>query len=97
MRGVLFQGDRRAVVESFPDPQPGPRQVVVRMRVAAVCGSDLHNYRASAESLAARGQNRIIPGPAATSSPSGRTFGAFGSATASSSTTTSAAATASTA
>ena len=62
MRGVLFQGDRGAVVEGFPDPQPGPRQVVVRMRVAAVCGSDLHNYRASAESLAARGQNRIIPG-----------------------------------
>jgi propanol-preferring alcohol dehydrogenase len=62
MRGVLFPGDRRAVVESFPDPVPGPRQVVVRMRVAAVCGSDLHNYRASAETLVARGQNRIIPG-----------------------------------
>ncbi len=62
MHGVLFQGDRRAVVESFPDPQPGSRQVLVRMRVAAVCGSDLHRYRASAESLEASGGNRIIPG-----------------------------------
>ncbi|MBX6772273.1 MAG: zinc-binding dehydrogenase [Chloroflexi bacterium] len=60
MRGILFPGDRRVVVREFPDPVPGPRQVVVRMRVAAVCGSDLHGYRARAAERGA--QAEIIPG-----------------------------------
>jgi len=60
MRGVLFPGNRQAVVEEFPDPEPGPRQVVVKMRVAAVCGSDLHGYRATPEQRGAGA--RIIPG-----------------------------------
>ncbi len=31
MRGVLLPGNRQVFVQDFPDPQPGPRQVVVRM------------------------------------------------------------------
>jgi len=45
MRGVVFLGDRRAEVREFPIPAPGPGQVLVRLRRAAVCGSDLHVYR----------------------------------------------------
>jgi threonine dehydrogenase-like Zn-dependent dehydrogenase len=51
MRGVLLLGNRQVLIQDFPDPQPGPRQVVVKMRVAAICGSDLHLYRASPEAL----------------------------------------------
>ena len=58
MRGVLFLGDRQCVVRDFPDPVPGPGEVVVAMKAAAICGSDLHLYRQSAQ--ARRGE--IIPG-----------------------------------
>lgn len=53
MRGVVFVGDRRLEVREFPDPVPGPGQVVVKMGASGICGSDLHPYRAS------RAQNNI--------------------------------------
>lgn len=62
MRGILFPGDRQVVVESFPDPVPGPGEVVVDIRAAAVCGSDLHGYRAPAEQRQREGTAGIIPG-----------------------------------
>jgi propanol-preferring alcohol dehydrogenase len=58
MRGLLFPGDRRVTIEEFDDPVAGSGQVVVAMRAAAICGSDLHGYRAPAETRIAR----IIPG-----------------------------------
>ncbi len=42
MRGLLFPGDRQVTMSTFPDPTPGPGEVVVAMRAAAICGSDLH-------------------------------------------------------
>lgn len=42
------------VIEEFPDPKPGPREVVVRLRASAICGSDIYAYRASSEQLAKR-------------------------------------------
>ncbi len=45
MRGLLFLGDRRAELREFSDPAAGPGQVVVRMKAAAICGSDVHYYR----------------------------------------------------
>lgn len=62
MQGLLFPGDRQVIVKSFPDPEPGPGEVRVAMRAAAVCGSDLHGYRASAAERTASGQGAIIPG-----------------------------------
>jgi len=47
MRGIVFQGERRLEIREFPDPQPGPGEVVVRMGASGICGSDLHPYRAS--------------------------------------------------
>ncbi|MGA2819162.1 MAG: zinc-binding dehydrogenase [Anaerolineales bacterium] len=44
MRGVLFLGDRQAVVKEFPDPEPGLKQVRVGMKAASICGSDMHSY-----------------------------------------------------
>ncbi|HLH72527.1 MAG TPA: alcohol dehydrogenase catalytic domain-containing protein [Chloroflexota bacterium] len=46
MRAVQFLGDRQAIVRHKPDPHPGPGQVVLKMRAVAICGSDLHRYRA---------------------------------------------------
>lgn len=62
MQGLLFPGGRTSVLASFPDPRPGVGEVVVAMRAAAVCGSDLHGYRAPAEGRREGGQAGIIPG-----------------------------------
>ncbi|HUX87892.1 MAG TPA: alcohol dehydrogenase catalytic domain-containing protein [Chloroflexota bacterium] len=51
MRGVFYTGDRTVAVRSKPDPRPGDGEVLVRMRAAAVCGSDLHRYRLPTEKL----------------------------------------------
>jgi len=45
MRAALFYGGRDIRVEELPDPTPGPGEVLVRIRAAGVCGSDLHPYR----------------------------------------------------
>ena len=45
MLGVTFPGDREVEVLSFPDPSPGPADVIVEMKASGMCGSDLHSYR----------------------------------------------------
>jgi D-arabinose 1-dehydrogenase-like Zn-dependent alcohol dehydrogenase len=45
MFGLVFRGDRRVASERFPDPTPGPHQVVVEIKASGMCGSDLHSYR----------------------------------------------------
>jgi len=46
MRGVVFLGDRELEIREFPDPSPGPGEVVLQMKASGMCGSDLHVYRA---------------------------------------------------
>lgn len=62
MKGVLFPGDRTVTLAELPDPTPGPGEVVVAMRAAAVCGSDLHGYRATREMRHSTGADMIVPG-----------------------------------
>jgi threonine dehydrogenase-like Zn-dependent dehydrogenase len=50
MRGVTFLGGRQLELAEFPDPEPGPHDVVVAIRASGMCGSDLKPYRASGES-----------------------------------------------
>ena len=45
MRGVVFHGERDLEIMNFPDPTPGPGEVVVEMKASGMCGSDLHQYR----------------------------------------------------
>jgi len=45
MKAALFYGGKDIRVEETPTPQPGPGEVLVRVKSAGVCGSDLHNYR----------------------------------------------------
>lgn len=56
MRGVIFKGERVLEIQDFPDPHPGPDEVVLEMKASGMCGSDLHFYRAPAgQALAAFG------------------------------------------
>ncbi len=52
MRGVTFLGDRKLQLMEFPDPAPGPDDVVVAIKASGMCGSDLKFYRASGETSA---------------------------------------------
>src|SRR5215831_8528894 len=46
MKGVVFLGDRKLELREFPDPTPGPRDVILAIKASGLCGSDLHTYRA---------------------------------------------------
>lgn len=45
MRGAVFKGDRQLEVMDFPDPKPGPGEVVIEIKASGLCGSDLKFYR----------------------------------------------------
>ena len=47
MKGVVFPGDRKLELLEFPDPTPGPGEVVLEIKASGMCGSDLKFYRAS--------------------------------------------------
>ncbi|MFO1320492.1 MAG: zinc-binding dehydrogenase [Burkholderiales bacterium] len=46
MKGVTFPGDRKVALMDFPDPTPGPGEVVLEIKASGMCGSDLKFYRA---------------------------------------------------
>lgn len=45
MRGVVFTGNRTLELMQFPDPEPGPDEVVLEIKASGMCGSDLKFYR----------------------------------------------------
>jgi len=45
MRGVVFLGNRQVGLREFPDPSPGPGEVVLAIKASGMCGSDLKFYR----------------------------------------------------
>jgi threonine dehydrogenase-like Zn-dependent dehydrogenase len=53
MKGVIFTGDRGARVKDFPVPDPAPGEVLIKMKAASICGTDMHFYRKSWEELVA--------------------------------------------
>src|SRR5689334_15567357 len=67
MRGVVFTGNRRLELREFPDPTPGPGEVVLEIKASGMCGSDLKFYRAAgggggAASLGLGGTGPVIAG-----------------------------------
>jgi threonine dehydrogenase-like Zn-dependent dehydrogenase len=54
MRGLVMLGNRAAEVRSFRVPEVGPGEVRFRVKSAGICGSDLHFYRDTPESLGDR-------------------------------------------
>jgi threonine dehydrogenase-like Zn-dependent dehydrogenase len=57
MKGVYFAGERELEFREFPDPEPGPREVLIQMKASGMCGSDLSNYRAPKSVRAQRAPN----------------------------------------
>jgi threonine dehydrogenase-like Zn-dependent dehydrogenase len=55
MRGIVFLGNRKLELRDFPDPTPGPGEVVLQMKASGMCGSDLHVYRAAGDAAASLG------------------------------------------
>jgi threonine dehydrogenase-like Zn-dependent dehydrogenase len=47
MKGVVLPGNRKVDILDFPDPVPGPGEVVLEIKASGLCGSDLKYYRAS--------------------------------------------------
>jgi threonine dehydrogenase-like Zn-dependent dehydrogenase len=45
MLGAVFLGNRKIEIRKFPDPTPGPGEVVIEMKASGMCGSDLKFYR----------------------------------------------------
>ncbi|HWN16977.1 MAG TPA: zinc-binding dehydrogenase [Candidatus Dormibacteraeota bacterium] len=55
MRGIVFLGERKLELKEFPDPTPGPGEVVLAIKASGMCGSDLHPYRATGNAAASLG------------------------------------------
>jgi threonine dehydrogenase-like Zn-dependent dehydrogenase len=55
MRGIVFLGNRKLELREFPDPTPGPGEVVLAMKASGMCGSDLHHYRATGNAAGSLG------------------------------------------
>ena len=47
MQGVVFLGEKELELRDFPDPEPGPGEVVLEIKASGMCGSDLNFYRAA--------------------------------------------------
>lgn len=47
MKGIVLLGEGDIAVKEFPDPKPGPGEVVVRVKAAAICGSDIYVYHSN--------------------------------------------------
>jgi (R,R)-butanediol dehydrogenase/meso-butanediol dehydrogenase/diacetyl reductase len=45
MKAAVMRGKQNLVIEDIPTPEPGPNQVLVRIRYSALCGSDVHRFQ----------------------------------------------------
>ena len=52
MRAAVMR-NQRLVVDTVPDPTPGPSEVVVKTLACGICGSDLHALKHAAKLVAA--------------------------------------------
>lgn len=60
MRGVAYRADRTVKVIEYPIPEPSYGEVLLQIKAAAICGSDLHRYRKAGELVA--GKAPWVPG-----------------------------------
>jgi len=61
MQGVVFLGNRELELREFPDPAPGPRDVIIEIKASGMCGTDLHLYRHSGKGPAIPGMSASEP------------------------------------
>lgn len=48
MQAAVFEGMRTICVQTIPDPEPTPDDIVIRVKACGICGSDLHSYTTGA-------------------------------------------------
>lgn len=46
MRGVQMLGQSRVAIQQYPDPSPKEGEALIQIQASALCGSELHGYRA---------------------------------------------------
>lgn len=44
MRAAVYQGKQRLEVEEIPTPEPGPGEILVKVKFSAICGTDVHAW-----------------------------------------------------
>ncbi|MEW6355111.1 MAG: NAD(P)-dependent alcohol dehydrogenase [Planctomycetota bacterium] len=44
MKAAVLYSDRNIKIENRPDPKPGPKDVLIRVKAVGVCGSDVHYF-----------------------------------------------------
>ena len=44
MRAAVYKGNQQLSVEEIPTPEPGPGQVLVKVKYCAICGTDVHGF-----------------------------------------------------
>jgi len=54
VRGVVLLGNRVAELRDFVKPVPRAGEILIRVKAAGICGSDLHFYRSKPEELGPR-------------------------------------------
>jgi threonine dehydrogenase-like Zn-dependent dehydrogenase len=63
VKGVVLPGDRRLELRHFPDPEPGPGQVLIRVEASGLCGSDLRAiYRPREQGTGPEAYRGVIAG-----------------------------------
>ncbi len=45
MKAAVVRGTQKIVVEDIPTPEPGPNQVLIKIKYSAICGSDVHRFQ----------------------------------------------------
>jgi D-arabinose 1-dehydrogenase-like Zn-dependent alcohol dehydrogenase len=55
MKAIVFIGEGQLEIRDYPDPVPGPDEVVIRMKASGMCGSDLHHLHEPK-----RSENQIV-------------------------------------
>jgi threonine dehydrogenase-like Zn-dependent dehydrogenase len=69
MQGAILPGNSTAVLKSFPVPEPGHGEVLIRMKASTICGSDI---RAIYHEHLGKGPEGYQPGMIAGHEPSGQ-------------------------
>jgi D-arabinose 1-dehydrogenase-like Zn-dependent alcohol dehydrogenase len=62
VQAVFYTGSKHAVVSDIPKPEPESGQVLIEMRAAGICGSDVHVFRLPEAELSKQPRSRLVPG-----------------------------------
>jgi D-arabinose 1-dehydrogenase-like Zn-dependent alcohol dehydrogenase len=62
VQAVYYLGNERTILKDVKKPVPAPGQVLIELKAAGVCGSDIHVFRLTEGELKKQPRRRFIPG-----------------------------------